>query len=366
MAILDSGLSFAWYAPTHGDSTIIGGRDRDRGWSPSYIDEVAREAEAAGFESILIPTGPTCADPFLTAGHIVAATTDLVTLIAVRTGSWLPTVAAKAAMTVDQISGGRVSLNIVSGGSPMELAMDGDYSQHEVRYRRTGEYLEVLRYLWRGEPTTYKGEFFDITGAVFRPPIARKEGIPLYLGGASADAIRIAASFADVYLMWGEPAEAVSLQLDKARHFASEAGREIRYGMRINLIVEETTEAAWSKARQMVASVDPEMRERARAYLANSDSEGVARLQRVAGDDAQDPAYWTGMVPFRSGNSSALVGSPQEVAAALYRYVEAGISEFIFSAYPHLGTARLIGESVIPSLRRMVEEKSSKINGGLK
>ena len=356
MAILGSELSFAWYAPTHGDATIIGGHDEHLGWSPSYIDEVALEAEAAGFTSILIPTGPSCADPFVTAGHIVAATTDLVPLIAVRTGSWLPTVAAKAAMTLDQISGGRVSLNIVSGGSPMELAMDGDYTRHDIRYRRTGEYLEVLRDLWRGEPTTYKGEFFDITGAAFRPPVVRKEGIPLYLGGASEDAIRIAAAAADVYLMWGEPAEAVSMQLDKARRFASEAGREIRYGMRINLIVEETTEAAWAKAHQMVASVDPEMRERARAYLKDSDSQGVARLQSIAGDGAQDPAYWTGMVPFRSGNSSALVGSPQEVAAALYRYVEAGISEFIFSAYPHRGTARLVGESVIPALRRRAEE----------
>lgn len=348
-----SDLAFSWYAPTHGDASIIGGSDESLRWSPSYIDEIAIEAEQAGFDSILIPTGPSCADPFVTATHIVMATTRISPLIAVRTGNWPPTVAAKAAMTLDQLSGGRVKLNIVSGGSPFELAMDGDHEAHDGRYRRTREYLRVLRLLAEATPTTFSGEFFDIRGASFAPSAHRTEGIPLYLGGASEDALQIASENADVYLMWGERAEDVERQLTKAREFAARAGRNIRYGMRINLIVRETTEAAWEAADAMVASVDEAMREKARRYISDSDSHGVSRLQKLVAQKSNDPAYWTGMVPYRSGNSSALVGSPDEIVSSLQRYVDAGISEFIFSAYPHHGTATFIGKHVIPRLRHL-------------
>jgi alkanesulfonate monooxygenase len=356
-------LAFAWYAPTHGDAGIIGGKDDRLAWSPAYIDEIAVEAEQAGFDSILIPAGPSCADPFVTATHIALATTRIAPLIAVRTGSWLPTVAAKTAMTLDQLSGGRVKLNIVSGGSPIELAMDGDHESHDVRYRRTREYLQILRLLAEPEPATFSGEFFDIRGASFTPAARRPGGIPLYLGGASDDALRIAAENADVYLMWGERVEDVEQQLVKARAFASETGRSIRHGMRINLIVRKSSDEAWAAADAMVASVDDAMREKAGRYIADSDSQGVARLQRLAGESSRDSAYWTGMVPYRSGNSSALVGSPDEVAKSLQGYVDAGISEFIFSAYPHRGNATFIGEHVLPQLRDRAPQSSSAGSG---
>lgn len=346
-----SGLRFCWYAPTHGDARIIGGRSADLAWSPVYINEVGAAAEAAGFDMILIPAGLDCADATVTAAHLAHATSALRFLIAVRPGSVPPTILAKTAATLDHVSGGRVSLNIVTGGSPMELAMDGDHEPHDRRYARTAEFMSVLRAVWTGDGVDFAGEFFRIVGACLVPKPLQPDGIPLYLGGSSARAVAAAAALADVYLMWGEPSGAVAAQVDRVRTAAAARGRSLRFGMRINLIVDDTSEAAWGRAYAMREQVDAAMAERARAYIRDSDSTALARIQTLRDRATDDPTFWTGMVPFRSGNSTALVGSVDEVADSLLCYVDAGISEFIFSSYPHRDTVHLIGTRVLPALR---------------
>jgi alkanesulfonate monooxygenase len=348
---VSSGLRFSWYAPTHGDGHIIGGRSAGLEWSPRYIDRVAGEAEAAGFDMILLPAGPGCADAMVTAAHIAAATTSLRLLVAVRPGSVPPTILAKSAATLDHVSCGRMCLNIVTGGSPAELAMDGDHEPHDRRYARTAEFMTVLRRAWAEDGVDFDGEFFRIVNASFVPKPVRPGGIPLYVGGSSPAAVEVAAELADVYLMWGEPRDAVAAQVDRVRLAAAALGRAPRFGMRINLVVDEYSEVAWQRATAMREMVDPEMARRAESYIRDSDSTALARIQALSGRDHDDPAFWTGMVPFRSGNSTALVGSVDEVVASLRGYVRAGISEFIFSSYPHRDTVKLVGTRVLPALR---------------
>jgi alkanesulfonate monooxygenase len=346
-------LRFGWYAPTHGDGRIIGGRSPDLGYSPAYIDRVARAAEAAGFDLILIPAGPGCADAMMTGTHIAAVTTGLRPLVAVRTGAVPPTIAAKAAATLDHLSGGRVALNIVTGGSPAELAMDGDHEAHDRRYARTREFMSVLRAVWAGDDVNHRGTFFEIDHATFAPRPVQAGGPPLYLGGSSDDAVRAAAELGDVYLMWGEPSDAVAAQIMKVRTTAARFGRELRYGIRINLIVDRTSAAAWDRAHAMLSQVDAGTADRARTYIADSDSHALARIQALHGHQTADPAFWTGMVPYRSGNSTALVGSVDDVVTSLRRYLDAGATEFIFSGYPHTTTTELIGTEVLPAMRSL-------------
>lgn len=349
---------FSWYAPTHGDARLIGGRSPDLAWTPAYIDGVAVAAEAAGFDSILLPVGPGCADAMVSATHIALATERLRCIVACRPGSQSPTVLAKAAATLDHVSDGRVSLNVVTGGSPMELAMDGDHEPHDRRYARTREFMAILRAVWSGDAVDYRGEFFRIVEASLEPKPVQPSGPPLYLGGSSEAAVRTAAEEADVYLMWGEPSEAVGEQIARVRAACDATGRTLSFGMRINLIVEEEREAAWERAGAMVAGIDEAMASRASRYLANSDSTAVSRIQALRGADHGDPAFWTGMVAARSGNSTALVGSPGDVVASLRRYVDAGVTEFIFSAYPHGGDSPgFVGEHVVPELRSYVHER---------
>jgi alkanesulfonate monooxygenase len=351
-------LRFGWYAPTHGDGRIIGGRSPDLGWSPAYIDEVALAAERAGFDTILIPAGPGCADGFVTAAHVARATRTIRCLVACRTGSASPSFVAKAAATLDHVLGGRLELNIVTGGSPQELRMEGDHVEHDRRYERTREFMGLLRALWTSDGVTHCGEFFHIVEAAFEPKPVQPDGPPLFLGGSSDGAVQAAAEAADVYLMWGEPSPAVENQIAKVREAAAALGREPRFGMRINLIVDAESDAAWERARAMLADVDPAMAARAEAYLATSDSTAVSRIQALQHVQAEDSAFWTGMVPLRSGNSTALVGSVAHVVSSLQRYVDAGVSEFLFSAYPHHETVMQIGTSVIPGVRAYVGDES--------
>lgn len=344
-------LRFSWYAPTHGDGRIIGGQSPELAWSPGYINRVAAEAEAAGFDMILIPAGPSCADGIVTAAHIAQATTTLRCLIAVRPGAMPPTVLAKAAATLDHLSAGRLSINIVAGGSPAELAMDGDHEPHDRRYMRAREFLTVLRAVWGSDGVSYAGEFFQIRDAALRPKPLQEGGPPIYLGGTSPSAIQVAAEAADVYLMWGEPSDAVAEQISKVDTAARSHGRRLRFGIRINLIVERTSAAAWERALAMRTQVDLDMAARARAYIADSDSMALSRIQALWNEKHHDPAFWTGMVPFRSGNSTALVGSVEDVVSSLQRYVDAGVSEFIFSAYPHHETVEFVGSQILSALR---------------
>jgi alkanesulfonate monooxygenase len=348
---MSENLRFNWYAPTHGDARIIGGRDANLAWTPAYIDRVAQEAESACFEGILLPVGPTCADSFISAAHIAMATKRLRIVAAVRTGAVLPTVAAKSLATLSHLAPERIAINVVTGGSPMELAMDGDTLPHEARYRRTAEFLQVLRCSWEEDPFDFAGEFFKVRGARFAPrPVSP---LPVYLGGASASAVHSATQYADIYLMWGEPSEAVARQFAVVRRLAGLAGRQVRCGMRINLIVGKTHDDAWNMAEAGLAAVTGTQAASAAAYIRDSDSEGLRRIQQTQAITIVDRAvYWTGMVPFRSGNSTALVGSPEEVAAALGNYVQAGVEEFIFSSYPHHESIELIGGEVLPRLRK--------------
>jgi alkanesulfonate monooxygenase len=351
---MSENLRFNWYAPTHGDARIIGGRDPDLAWTPAYIDRVAQEAEHAGFEGILLPVGPTCADPFISAAHIAAATERLRVIPAVRTGAVLPTIAAKSLATLCHLAPERIALNVVTGGSPMELAMDGDTLPHDARYRRTAEFLQILLRGWEGTSFDFDGEFFKVVGARFAPqPVP----VPVYLGGASEYAVHAAARYADTYLMWGEPVEAVARQFAKVRSLAGRTGRRVRCGMRINLIVGETHHDAWRMAEAGLAAVTGAQAARAAAYIQDSDSEGQRRIQQTpAGPTGDRGAYWTGMVRFRSGNSTALVGNPEEVAAALGSYVRAGAEDFILSSYPHHESVRLIGAEVLPRLRKDLDQ----------
>lgn len=154
--------------------------------------------------------------------------------------------------------------------------------------------------------------------------------------------------------MWGEPVEQVQLQIQKVKRKVETLGRDINFGMRINLIIANTEKEAWHKAEQMVKKVDDSHVKRLNQYISNSDSTALRRIQSLNNKMVKDKCFWTGMVPYRSGNSTALVGSVEQIKESLQKYVEAGITEFIFSSYPHIETVSYVGEKLIPLLKETV------------
>ena len=343
-------VEFGWFLPTMGDSEVIGPPTREA--TGDYLVEVAKAAEEAGFEFALVPVGTTCQDAWLASMYVAARTERLKFLVAMRPGFVAPTVAAKMSNTFDQLTRGRVIINVVTGGFPQELAADGDFLEHDARYERTQEFMQVVRKAWTEERRwDHQGKYFRVEGGNVLPRPYTKPHPPFYFGGASEAARRVAAEEADVYLLWGEPVEMVRERLADMRERAAAAGRTLRFGMRIHVVVRETDEEARAAAEALVAAIPENFQSMMERHHAKGDSEGERRQRQLVGaseDGWITPHLWAGIGKARLGVGTALVGSGESVARCLQEYVDLGIDTFILSGYPHLEEAQRFGRWVRP------------------
>ena len=356
-----------WFLPTNGDSrsdlslgNAVGVRGRraaenggDRPPDVRYIGQIARSAEQLGFDAALTPTSSWCEDAWVMTAALTQVTERFRFLVAFRPGLTSPTLAAQMAATFQRVSGGRLLLNVVTGGDDREQQRFGDHLTKAERYQRAGEFLAIVRALWSGEPVDFDGAHYTLRDAQIIPDPVWPE---LYFGGSSADAIEVAAAQADVYLTWGEPPALVAEKLQRVRARAAELGRELRFGIRLHAIARETSEEAWAEADRLLAGLDPEQIARSQATQRASESEGQRRMTALHGGRTDSleiyPNLWAGVGLVRGGAGTALVGSHEEVCDRIAEYHEIGIDEFILSGYPHLEEAYRVGEGVIPELRR--------------
>ena len=353
-------LTFHWFLPTNGGDgrQVVGGGHGVRAGasgrpaSVPYLGQIARSAEQLGFEAALTPTGAWCEDAWLTTAMLSQVSERLKFLVAFRPGLTSPTLAAQMATTFQNLSGGRLLLNVVTGGESHEQRGYGDFLDKEARYVRCGEFLEVVRRLWSGEEVTFEGEHIKVEGAKLQQlPDPQPE---LYFGGSSPIAGEIAAKHADVYLTWGEPPAAVAGKIAWIRKLAAEEGRELRFGIRMHTITRDTSEAAWVEAQRLLDHIDDDDIKRVQDGLRRSESEGQRRmleLNRGSRDDLEiHPNVWAGIGLVRGGAGTALVGSHEEVADRIAEYHDLDIDEFVLSGYPHLEEAYWFGEGVLPVL----------------
>jgi alkanesulfonate monooxygenase len=357
-------LTFHWFLPTYGDSRyLVGGghgtditntAGSDRPASLPYLRQIAVAAENLGFLGVLTPTGAWCEDAWLTTAMLAGSTERLKFLVAFRPGLLSPTLAAQMAATFQRYAPGRLLINIVTGGEDAEQRAYGDFNGKDERYRRTDEFLAVVRGLWRGERVTLAGQQVHVEEAkLARVPDPTPT---LYFGGSSAAAMRVAARHVDVYLTWGEPPSAVAEKIARLRAAAAEQGRTLRFGIRLHVISRDTAQAAWAEARRLVDALDPAVIAEVQSGLLRSQSEGQQRmlaLNKGSTDNLEIyPNLWAGVGLVRGGAGTALVGSHAEVAERIEEYHALGIDEFILSGHPHLEEAYWFGEGVLPLLRR--------------
>ncbi|MGZ4494608.1 MAG: LLM class flavin-dependent oxidoreductase [Nocardioides sp.] len=355
-------LKFHWFLPTNGGDgrhVVSGGHGVDAGTagrpaSVPYLGQVARSAEQLGFEAALTPTGAWCEDAWLSTAMLAPLSERLKFLVAFRPGLTSPTLAAQMAATFQNLSGGRLLLNVVGGGESHEQRAYGDFLDKEERYARCGEFLEVVRRLWAGETVDFAGEHVRVEGATLQQ---LPDPLPeIYFGGSSPAAGAVAAKHADVYLTWGEPPAAVAEKIAWIRGLAAEQGRDVRFGIRMHTITRDTSEEAWAEADRLLAGIDDETIARVQAGLSRSESEGQRRmleLNRGSRDDLEVyPNVWAGVGLVRGGAGTALVGSHEDVADRVSEYHALGIDEFVLSGYPHLEGAYWFGEGVLPILER--------------
>jgi alkanesulfonate monooxygenase len=347
---------FLWYVPNtvepghRGDDTV-------EGWgSLDYSVELARAAERHGWSGALIGTGWGRPDTFTVATAIAARTTAFRPLVAIRPGYWQPAHFASAAATLDQLSGGRLYVNVVTGVDDLAAYGDGEVDPRR-RYDRTREFLQLVRRLWHEEGVDFAGEFFQVRdSALALRPVGADEGRHprLYFGGASTSAEAVAATEADVQLFWGEPLDGVAERIARLRELGATLGREhapLEFGLRITTVVRDTTDEAWHDAETKVAAMAGQ-HEPLRG--SHGGSVGQQRLLDLAArGDVLDSCLYT--APGRHGGGGAgttwLVGSAEDVAVALRRYADLGITHFVLSDTPYRREVARLGDELLTRLR---------------
>ncbi|MER8912138.1 FMNH2-dependent alkanesulfonate monooxygenase [Mesorhizobium sp. M0854] len=347
-------IKVLWFLPTHGDSRYLGTSEGGRAVDLPYLTQVAKAADAIGYYGALLPTGRSCEDSWVVASALAPLTQRLRFLVAVRPGLQSPTLAARMTSTLDRISGGRLLINVVTGGDPVENKGDGIFLSHDVRYEVTREFLDIYKAVLRGETVAYEGRHFRIEdGRLLFPPVQTPHP-PLYFGGSSEAANAVAAEQIDKYLTWGEPPADVAAKVDHVRGLAEKAGRQVSFGIRLHVIVRETNDEAWADADRLISRLDDKTIAEAQKVFARMDSVGQSRMSRLHGGRRDkleiSPNLWAGVGLVRGGAGTALVGDAATVAARIDEYRRIGIDTFILSGYPHLEEAYRFGELVLPQL----------------
>ncbi|GAB6926260.1 FMNH2-dependent alkanesulfonate monooxygenase [Paenibacillus sp. JCM 10914] len=367
-------VELGWFIPTTGDGEYIGIAPQ-RPASPEYLTAVAKAAEAAGYEFTLIPAGGDCWDGFIVGSWITSQTTKLKALVALRPGLISPVLAARTAATLDQMSSGRVMMNVVTGHYPQDLKACGDilYDQHDARYERTLEFLEVVEGVWKhdgqdGMGFNYEGKHYFVEGGTCKPATYQSPYPPVYFGGSSVAGKKTAAKTADVYLMWAEPLDWIQEQISEMEGYLQEQrendglDRTLRYGMRAQLVVRETEQEAWDAAWRILSKADPEQVKSKEKLHAKTDAKGQERQmdlfrQSVENDYVIAPNMWSGLSAIRGGGAVAFVGTPAQVTARIMEFVDIGVTSFILSGYPHLEEAEITGKLLMPVLQAKLAER---------
>ncbi|MFZ4286545.1 LLM class flavin-dependent oxidoreductase [Variovorax sp. HJSM1_2] len=334
--------------------------------NPAYVRAFAQAHEHAGFDRVLVPASSTSPDPLLTVAYAAAATQRVHFLLAHRPGFVSPTLAARQLATLDHYTGGRVAVHYISGGSDEDQQRDGDYLGHDERYARTDEYLQVLRRVWGEEkPFDHDGTYYRAKGAWSEIKPVNGKRVPIFFGGASAPALKVAGKHADVYALWGESLAQAGDLVRRVRAEAAQNGRELNFSISFRPILGKTEDEAWARADQILQDTRRLRTQQGFARGAGpQQSEGAQRLLAdAAKGDRVDQRLWTAIAREIGGrsNSTSLVGTAEQVADALLEYYKLGISTFLIRGFDPLVDAIEYGRELLPLVRAKVAALDAKL-----
>ncbi len=359
---------FDWFIPIDGDGAHIGTFRAERPPSFEYLRKVVETAEQLGYYSLLIPTrfsnglfeeSAPLAETWTTVTALAAITSRIRFLVAVRPGFISTGLFAQMAASLDQISRGRIDLNVVPGGIQGDFERLGEQIDHDRRYDRAEEFIAALRALWaKPEPVVFEGSTIHLRGAIVSPgPFG--EGPRFYVGGASPRALEFAARGADVYLAWIQPVWETEELLARVRTEFDSAGRPDVFGLRTHLIVRASEREAWDAAEDLVSRADERVIAQRRAAFEGTPMVGQqAQLRQQLRDRA--PRLWNGISKVRVNLGTAIVGDPDQVAGELLAYWHLGIDEFILSGFPHEEECRRAAAEVLPPLRAAIDRERNE------
>ena len=326
-----------------------------------YVRAFAQAHEQAGFDRVLVPHHSTGPSATLTIAYAAAHTEKIHFMLAHRPGFTAPTLAARQIASLDQFSGGRLGVHFISGGSDDEQKRDGDYLSHDQRYARTDEYLAILRRLWTSDtPFNHEGKHYRFQAGFSEVKPLQRPHVPIYFGGASDAAIPVAGKHADVYALWGESLEQVAELTARVRFEAAKHGRSVRFSVSFRPILAATEDAAWARAERILEETKRLRVQAGYARGGPQQSVGAQRLLATASKGTRvDKRLWTAIAQETGGrsNSTALVGTPEQVAEAFLDYHALGVTTFLIRGFDPIEDALDYGRELIPRTRALVAER---------
>lgn len=346
---------------------------------PDYLVDISQAHEQAGFDRVLVGYGAVAPEGWAVASAVLHHTDNLKVLVAHRPGFVQPVLLARMAATLDHLTGGgRIAIHFITGGDEADQKREGDFVPHDARYRRTGEVMSIVRRIWQeSSPFDYEGEFFRYEGAFSSVKPVDPDGIPLYFAGASPAAIEIGAAEADVYAFWGEPRAAVAERMAAIEKVASTTGRRLRFSLSLRPIIADTENEAWEKA-EWIAEETAKRIELAKERMADqkdtyrglggssnatlsvdrhargTTSVGRQRLIEMSAErEVYDERLWMKVANLTgaAGNSTALVGTPEQVAQSMLRYCDLGITTLLLKGFDPVPDALEFGKELLPLVR---------------
>ncbi|QDP41316.1 dimethylsulfone monooxygenase SfnG [Radiobacillus deserti] len=349
-------LQFAYWVPNVSGGLVVSKLPQRTGWDFESNKRYAKIAEESGYDFALLQTrffasyGAENQLEAITLGSALAAVTSKLKLIsAVHPGLWHPGVYAKMLSTLDQISNGRAAVNIVSGWFKQEFIGYGEpWLEHDERYRRSEEFIQVLRSLFTEETTTFKGDFYRINEAPLKPkPVSE---IPIFQGGNSKAAKEMAARASDYYFMNGNTLEGFKKQINEVRTLASAQGREVKFAANGFAIVRDTEEEAVQLLRDIVSNADEEA------------VHGFKEAVKEAGQSTREKqGMWAestfeDLVQYNDGFKTGLIGTPEQVANRIIELKKLGIEIILTGHFHYEEDLQRFGEQVIPLVKKKEEE----------
>lgn len=356
-------LEFGWYLPTNGDTTSFSDADATVAPSPEMMERIILAAENAGFEYILIPVVNYCWEAIVVASYLSAKTRNIKPLIAAKPGYVNPVLFAKTMATLDQMTKGRLAINLIAGQAESDFKSDGIRYSKEERYALMAEEVVIMKKLWQSnEPIDFNGTFHTLSQASIVPEIFQKPHPTFYLGGGSPEAAEVSVRHADVHLFWGDTPERIAANIAQLKEMAARHGRgdKIGFGMRLQIMCRETEDAAWQAARKLIEHGSEANRQEILENTFNSAAN--RRVQELAREHGEmiGPNLWTGITKVRAGAGIAIVGNPEQCAAQLQAFIDVGCHSFCLSGFPHDEAATGFAKLVRPIL---AEANSGRMPG---
>lgn len=361
-----------------------------RGGGPAFdvdmIEKMARAFDENDFDRVLILQNSFAPDPFAIANYAAAVTEKLAFMVAHRPGFIAPTMAARMFATLDNLSGGRAGVHVITGANDTELECDGDFHTKEERYHRSAEYVEIMRKVWSsGTPVDHNGTYYRFNNALSELKPVGGSAIPVYWGGSSPLALEKGAEVADVYAIGGlKPLDQMAGTVAQIRDAWARTGRPVRIQTSVRVIVGETEDAAWKAAADVVEALRETALEQQRKIAGSDEAlstgmrldpklattkggSGREELEAIAGGkDLLDKRLWTGITKASVSFSTpmlppALVGTAEQVADAMMDYYAMGITGFLMRGFDLYGDIALHGRDLIPTLRRLAAEHDARV-----